>query len=166
MPLATLPIVFSFLSDALVALGRISSFLLAEELPEPYLINYNNKRAITVDADFAWETAAKLEDKFNVHSKRPKHRKAAKDEKSILPTKAAEAEGSVESHEATEQPFVLENLSLEIDRGSFVAIVGRVGSGKVILHTSWLAGETLMCREEFSVTSAHRRDAEDKRRGT
>lgn len=161
MPLATLPIVFSFLSDALVALGRISSFLLAEELPEPYPINYTNKRAITVDADFAWETAAKLEDKFNVHSKKHKHRKAAKDEKSVLPTKA---EGSVESHEAKEQPFVLKNLALEIDRGSFVAIVGRVGSGKVSLRTSCLVNEIPTFWEEFFVASAHRRDAEDKRR--
>ncbi|KAF9500249.1 multidrug resistance-associated ABC transporter [Pleurotus eryngii] len=149
MPLATLPIVFSFLSDALVALSRISSFLLAEELPEPYQINYNNKRAITVDADFAWETAAKLEDKFNVHSKKHKHRKEAKDEKSILPTKAAEAEGSVESHEAKEQPFVLKNLSLEIDKGSFVAIVGRVGSGKSSLLQA-LIGEMRKTRGEVN----------------
>ncbi|KAH9476201.1 ABC-type transporter cicA [Psilocybe cubensis] len=55
-PLIFFPFVFSALSDALVALGRIGTFLTSEDLPEPYPIDSDAKAAIEVDGDFAWET--------------------------------------------------------------------------------------------------------------
>lgn len=56
MPLIFFPFVLSSLSDALVALGRISSFLTAEELPEPHKIVQGRECAVEVDGDFTWET--------------------------------------------------------------------------------------------------------------
>ncbi|PPQ81812.1 hypothetical protein CVT25_013648 [Psilocybe cyanescens] len=55
-PLIFFPFVFSALSDALVALGRIGTFLTSEDLPEPYPIDADSKAAVEVDGDFAWET--------------------------------------------------------------------------------------------------------------
>ncbi|KAF8882127.1 P-loop containing nucleoside triphosphate hydrolase protein [Infundibulicybe gibba] len=95
-PLIFFPFVLSSLSDALVALGRISKFLTAEELADPYLIDYESKPAVEVDGAFAWETEGKLEE--------PKFSKG--------------------------KPFELNNLKLSVEKGAFVAIVGRVGSGK------------------------------------
>ena len=47
----------------------------------------------------------------------------------MLPTTAtAESEKKVDT---PEKPFELKGLNLKIPKGSFVAIVGRVGSGKV-----------------------------------
>ncbi|KAF4584938.1 hypothetical protein EYR40_001764 [Pleurotus pulmonarius] len=153
MPLLTLPIALSFLSDALVALGRISGFLLAEELPEMYRISYSNKRAISVDADFTWETVAKLSKdmKRDNLEKHDLSAKSEKDGKGILPIDVTEIQGSADSGsdlcETKEQPFELTNLSLEIERGAFVAIVGRVGSGKSSLLQA-LIGEMRKTRGE------------------
>ncbi|KAL4258198.1 ATP-binding cassette transporter C, partial [Pleurotus pulmonarius] len=153
MPLLTLPIALSFLSDALVALGRISGFLLAEELPEMYRISYSNKRAISVDADFTWETVAKLSKdmKRDNLEKHDLSAKSEKDGKGILPIDVTEIQGSADSGsdlcETKEQPFELTNLSLEIERGAFVSIVGRVGSGKSSLLQA-LIGEMRKTRGE------------------
>lgn len=47
------------MADAAVALRRISSFLTAEELAEPYKVDPNSKFAIEVEGSFQWETAYK-----------------------------------------------------------------------------------------------------------
>lgn len=153
----------SAFSDALVALRRISAFLTAEELAEPYLIEYGDdmKDAVRVDGSFVWETAGRLEEpKFagvggggpggkgakgtdkggnKAKEQAKKNRKAEKDGE-LLPTTApasVEGEGStVEGDEAKkkedeEKPFELKNLKFSVPKGAFVAIVGRVGCGKV-----------------------------------
>ncbi|KAJ7630119.1 multidrug resistance-associated ABC transporter [Mycena polygramma] len=150
-PLIFLPFVLSALSDALVALKRIGAFLTAEELPEPYPIDGELKSAVRVNASFSWETAGKLDEpKFAGGNKKAqqlkakaekakaeKEKKAKKEE--VLPT-ASEKEkdtDTVPSGAATpreeEKPFELKNLRFDVPKGSFVAIVGRVGSGKVRL---------------------------------
>ncbi|TFK36264.1 cadmium ion transporter [Crucibulum laeve] len=56
-PMIFLPFVLSSLSDALVALERIKTFLTAEELAEPYKIRQDETGpAVDIDGDFAWET--------------------------------------------------------------------------------------------------------------
>ncbi|KAF9466028.1 multidrug resistance-associated ABC transporter [Collybia nuda] len=158
-PLIFFPFVLSSLSDALVALGRISKFLTSEELAEPYAIEYEHKTAIRVDGDFAWETAGKLEEpKFSGNGKGVS--KAAK-QKSKVEKKAVEAPvlpmtvGDVadssgeekEKEKEEEKPFELNNLKLNVVKGSFVAIVGRVGSGKSSLLQA-LIGEMRRVRGE------------------
>ena len=147
--------VFLSLADASVALGRISSFLTAEELAEPYKIDPTSEHAIEVDGSFQWETAYKANiggPKFDTgkgkHSGH--HGKSAKDEKkdekvstkparkgrffkrgkkgSVLPTDSKE---KAQEKKDEDKPFELADLKLRIHKGSFVAIVGRVGSGKV-----------------------------------
>lgn len=136
------PIVLSSLADALVALGRISKFLTAEELAEPYHVDYTRKNAVEVDGDFTWETATKLEDgKFDVtvgdgKGPRPNNESERENlEGPGLPTTAAEGLVSqspqIDAGAEREKPFEMKDLKLSIPKGAFVAIVGRVGSGKV-----------------------------------
>ncbi|KAF7321107.1 Multidrug resistance-associated ABC transporter protein [Mycena chlorophos] len=147
MPLAFIPFVLSALSDALVAFKRIGAFLTAEELPEAYLIEGTQKNAIDVDATFVWETVGKLDGpKFGGPGAKGKkaaggNKKkdaAAKKKKAatgtVLPTTATAstsvpASGAITPAEE-EKPFELPRLKMHIPRGAFVAIVGRVGSGK------------------------------------
>ena len=139
----------SFCVDALVALGRIGKFLTAEDLEEPYAIDEEMKWAVKANATFAWETVGKPAaipgGKFGMGDKGKKDdaakkenggkkKKGKKGEKDgpIHPTNTSEASGSGENPEKKpdEKPFELRDLELNVPRGSFVAIVGRVGSGK------------------------------------
>ncbi|TFK67200.1 multidrug resistance-associated ABC transporter [Pluteus cervinus] len=147
-PLIFLPFVLAAISDALVALGRISKFLLAEEMSEIYSIDYDRKFAVDVDGDFTWETVGRLEEpKFTGGHGGPKNggkrgkpnKKGKKLKDGELPTSSKDiAEGSDSpgsrtpggSEKEEEKPFELKNLKFSVPRGSFVAIVGRVGSGK------------------------------------
>ncbi|KAJ7123757.1 multidrug resistance-associated ABC transporter [Mycena epipterygia] len=137
-PLIFFPFVLSALSDALVALGRIGKFLTAEELPEPYPIDYELKNAVNVDASFTWETAGKLEEpKFGPGAggggaRKGKAKGKAKGKKgAVLPTAAdSNAPSGTATPVEDEKPFELQNLKFSVPKGAFVAIVGRVGSGK------------------------------------
>lgn len=126
------------MADALVALRRISKFLVAEELAEPYLIESDSKYALTVDGTFTWESVHSQGSKFE-------HEKTAKSSKSppkgLLPTSNKDDDTEKTDLESTvleDQPFQLNNLHMSIQRGAFVAIVGRVGSGKVSRRTCLL----------------------------
>ena len=137
MPLTFLPLVLSSLSDALVALGRISQFLISEDLPEPYLIDKDLHVAVQVDGDFVWETVLATtgdvggeKGKF-LHG--DKGKKPLKGETTPLPVTTAdlEKENLKDVKNDQETPFELKNLKMSVPKGSFVGIVGRVGSGKV-----------------------------------
>ena len=62
------------MADAAVATRRISQFLTAEELAEPYKVDPNNEFAVDVDGSFQWETAYK----DSPTSTKPKKAKKAK----------------------------------------------------------------------------------------
>ena len=139
MPLTFLPLALSSLSDALVALGRISQFLTSEDLPEPYPIDNNLPVAMQVDADFVWETVlAGGDEKKGKFANGGGDKKPTKGERS-LPMTTADSEkdglkGDVMKKDQ-ETPFELKNLKLSVPKGAFVGIVGRVGSGKVSLFS-------------------------------
>ena len=129
----------SQLSDAFVAFGRISKFLQSEELQEPYLLDYGMKHAVKVDGDFTWEIAGKVEgNRFSGKGGKkrlsakptPEKKKSSKSKEPMLPTVAPKVEEN-EKGEEEEKPFELRDLKFSVPKGSFVAIVGRVGSGKV-----------------------------------
>ncbi|KAI0700341.1 multidrug resistance-associated ABC transporter [Cytidiella melzeri] len=139
-PLAFFPLVVANCADAAVALGRIGTFLTAEELAEPYVIYKDSKYAIDVDGDFQWETTSKAAmagSKFHHKKgeaaggkgKGPEKKSGKKDAEPVLPTSAPTATEE-KKIDKEEKPFELKGLNLKIPKGSFVAIVGRVGSGK------------------------------------
>ena len=59
VPLIMFPLVLASLSDATVAIRRISNFLTAEEIDKPYAIDTESEFVIDVDGDFTWETSSK-----------------------------------------------------------------------------------------------------------
>ncbi|KAH9919495.1 multidrug resistance-associated ABC transporter [Epithele typhae] len=180
LPLTLLPLVLASVTDALVALGRISKFLRAEELEVPYLVDNDAADAIAVDGDFTWETVRKASDespKFGhgrsgqrsgkgsrksspsrADKRKEKEKRKGKGKDSVLPTVTDGTEGEVEKGKKAEEekPFALNALKLNIPKGSFVAIVGRVGSGKSSLLQA-LIGEMRKNRGDcvFSSTAAY-----------
>lgn len=149
------PAVITVIADSLVALSRISKFLTAEELAEPYELSPNSDYAIDVEGDFKWETTHKpgsytpnprrktkstqegaRKPKPNSGINRVFHRRKQGAEQT-LPTNVT---GSVYPNEKDnekrsqdseiEKPFELTNIKMQVPKGAFVAVVGRVGSGK------------------------------------
>ena len=125
------PIVFSACSDAYVALGRIGAFLTAEELGEPYAIEPESNFAVSVQGDFVWEVEETGRGEEGVPEK-GKEKKDKKDKEVVaLPTRTTdEGPKDVEEGEKQEKPFELRDMRFRVPKGAFVAIVGRVGSGK------------------------------------
>lgn len=192
MPLAVLPLVLAALADALVALGRISTFLRAEELAIPYTIDPSSTLALNVDGDFTWEAAKKgdtnakfLRDDKKEGDKEKTGESQAEEEKGdgpILPTSDLPKNDEKEPEEnkaEDEKPFELKDLNLQIPKGAFVAIVGPVASGKVrclviVAACSLTRSRVLFCRRssarcgrrEASVSFPPQRRTCRRRRGS
>ena len=168
-----LPIVLSSLSSALVAVNRISRFLTAEELADPYLIDESLEAAVIVDGDFTWEKTDSRVDQGAEQEKwvasetdKGKEKQAKKDE-TLLPTATAEVLESPPGEELDNddsKPFELKNLKISVPKGSFVAIIGQVGSGKVIVMTNHDVSR-LRHVSEFCSSVLDWRDASDEGRG-
>src|SRR5258706_12005185 len=154
-----IPLVFSVCSDAYVSLGRIGGFLLAEEQEATFTIKQDAEYAVDIEGDFTWEvvdptkggnaTSAKG---IMAQAKEAGRRQPQKDKKdkkvdkegtkAQSGTNSPLASGSgvgnsgvvtptVQEEETDHsKPFTLEELNLKIPQGSFVAISGRIGSGK------------------------------------
>lgn len=159
-PLLLFPLVLSALADALVSFGRLGKFLTAEELKESYHIDASQSLALYLDGNFAWETVLKLDDtpekplsqkeeieKLREEAERNKAaKKRAKEGRrqgrlAELDEKMDVDQGELPTHtddlapEAQaipdEIPFALTGMHMEIQKGTFVAIVGPIGCGKV-----------------------------------
>ena len=149
-PLMNLPRALSSIPDALNALGRLSKVFHAP-LMQGTAINIDAAQApalVVADAVFQWELAAKPEPEKD-KKKKGKGGGGGK-EKSDAP--AAEGEARV--------PFSVQVAEMVVPRGSLVAIVGPVGSGKVRSVVRVLACTVLMVSfaVEF-VAGANWRDA-------
>ncbi|KAF8500114.1 multidrug resistance-associated ABC transporter [Gautieria morchelliformis] len=151
MPLIFIPFVFSLCSDAYVALGRIGAFLTAEEISEPYTVEPESKYAVQVDGDFAWEAtlpekgAPKGKGKKARQQNRSKATRKGASQSTALPTTRPANEDKEERQD--DKPFELLGMKVKVPKGSFVAIVGRVGSGKSSLLQAMI-GEMRKTRGE------------------
>lgn len=176
MPLLFLPLAFSALSSAMIALKRMSKFLAAEELADPYLLSPHAEAAVSIDGDFSWEAVRKPlseadkkkeEEKKNLEEKEKKDKNKTKkvekkDKDAKKPPTTADASGKDKiTPDVEETPFELNNLQFSVPRGSFVAIVGRIGSGKVWLCSIVRGGEQLTLNSELPPSSLDRRDEEN-----
>ncbi|KAG6873111.1 hypothetical protein C0995_002774 [Termitomyces sp. Mi166 len=143
------------LADLLVALTRISKFLSAEELGDLYSLDESLPTAVDIDGNFVWETAGKIpiDDKSgkNKNATKEQAKRNKRRDLDTLPTNTDELDTTQEKGHEEEKPFELKNLKLRVPKGSFVAIVGQVGSGKVVLggtvayvpQTAWIRNATL-----------------------
>jgi ATP-binding cassette, subfamily C (CFTR/MRP), member 1 len=160
-----LPMALSFLAPTMVALKRVGTFLTAEELSHPYLVDGSEERkeAIVVDGDFTWEAVKgeeaeqeeetdpmrkrikEMEKKEREKEERKRKRKEEKEAKKkrkegkedVLPTTVEEKKEENKDEKPKEEPFVLKGLKMSVPKGAFVGIIGRVGSGKVSLISSF-----------------------------
>ena len=142
--------VLSSLADAIVSVARIRKFLLAEELSETPRIDPSQGMAVLLDGDFEWEVVRGVEGAPEQQQKEDdrgkplmEDRKKKKDKarrqkgetstasEDVLPVTVESAISEDVPSAVEEKPFDLKGLRLEIPKGAFVAIVGRVGSGKV-----------------------------------
>lgn len=129
LPLNFLPMVIGQCIDAYVSLGRIESYLLAEDDTAKREVDPGLADAMVLEnASFTWETVGRSEE-----DQKPGESSGSDDKK--LDEKAALTE--------QQTPFQLENLNLAISRDELVAIVGSVGCGKTSLLAA-LAGEMRM----------------------
>lgn len=147
-PLRILPMAFTALTDAHVAVVRISKCLLAEELPRELQIDTNAEHAVKVEGDFTFETAGgppkfdatKIQrgrdrkGEKEAHIAREKKIKEARERKRKgLPPLPTEDKKEEDKDKDKEKPFHLTGIDLAIARGSLVVVVGRIGSGKSAL---------------------------------
>ena len=92
--------------------------------------------AVKVDGDFTWEVSGKvLGNKFSGKDGKKRPNTKPKLEKNkykgpVLPIVTPKMEEK-EKGDEEDKPFELRDLKFSVPKGSFVAIVGRVGSGKV-----------------------------------
>jgi ATP-binding cassette subfamily C (CFTR/MRP) protein 1 len=132
-PLTVFPFVLVSLAEARVAAARIAAFLGAEERQAPHAVDRASASAVAIDAEFAWEAAANAEGKAEEEkkpappSRRQFGRKAKRSEEPVLPTAQPEGEAAGET---AQRPFELKDVRLTVRKGDFVAIIGRIGSGK------------------------------------
>ncbi|KAI0085949.1 multidrug resistance-associated ABC transporter [Irpex rosettiformis] len=127
-PLDLFPNVFASATDAVVALQRISDFLQAEELGDSYVIDKTSKFAIDIEGDFVWDSAS---------SSNPDNASVENELSSISGDEKHKSDGEPCSEQHTE-PFALYGLDIKITQGTFVAVVGNVGSGKSSLLSAIL----------------------------
>ncbi|KZP34073.1 multidrug resistance-associated ABC transporter, partial [Athelia psychrophila] len=141
-PLVLFPLVLAAMADALVALPRVGSFLTAEELPDAYTLDPDAQGnvGVEVDGDFVWEAAEAAvvkskDDKPEAGKGKGKKAKGKGKDDPVLPVAVTDGEKEEdvvveEKVQQEEKPFELKNLKMKVPKGAFVAIVGRVGSGK------------------------------------
>ncbi|KAJ3061801.1 Multidrug resistance-associated protein 1 [Podochytrium sp. JEL0797] len=144
MPLWMIPNILNAWAEFNVALTRIESLLLANEIDEEYAITLppDSKNAIEiVDAEFNWTGPV-----YPKGTLPPAPPAAAKNGKPTIASAMASSakvfamNGAGASKSPANTDSLLKNISLRIPKGSLTAIVGSVGSGKSSLLNA-LIGE-------------------------
>ncbi|KAJ3535552.1 hypothetical protein NM688_g6963 [Phlebia brevispora] len=116
-PLMFMPRALSATTDARNALIRLTEIFKAPLMEgEPLTIDPSQEFALDVrDATFAWEESLAAKEAKEVAARKKKGKGPA-----IVDTKVAD----------DSPPFEMRNVNMQIPRGSLVAVVGAVGSGK------------------------------------
>ncbi|KAF9417723.1 hypothetical protein BGZ94_009881 [Podila epigama] len=119
IPLMILPSIWSDASHAYVSIGRVEEFLLSDDADPLPPIEPTHPFALSItDADFYWDRFAKQTTDAN----RDEPVSAEEEERGLL---LGEDNTSGQNDAA-----FLQDINLAVPRGSLVAVVGPVGSGK------------------------------------
>lgn len=122
--------------------------MIADELAGPHSVDLTSEHAVSMDADFTWEAIEKKSASKGQHNESD-------------PSPASEAKADTPPSIASEEIFELKGMRLEVSKGSFVAIVGKIGSGKVrdsLLFGVDMYNDSLL---ELTCSSDAWRDAQD-----
>ncbi|KAI9225298.1 MAG: P-loop containing nucleoside triphosphate hydrolase protein [Piptocephalis tieghemiana] len=149
VPLMMIPPVISFTTDARVACKRLEELMLAEELdPLPEIEPHRPYALELKNASFAWEVSlteeksSKPGSKPSSNSEKPGISASQASAPTLGPDSSSKAIPSTSVTPPPPPPFI-HQMNLQIERGSLVAIVGSVGSGKSSLLSA-LSGEMRM----------------------
>ncbi|CAJ0767228.1 7019_t:CDS:10, partial [Entrophospora sp. SA101] len=178
MPLMFIPIIMASIADALVALSRIQSLLLADELDSlPKIVESDDFAVRVTDGEFLWDTAPPPEDLATKKSAKRKRRFSRKvksnnnggdsngngnsdnGKKNDATLVVLNDDGTSNNIDQTLKPLIpkshLRNINLNIAKGKLVGVVGSVGSGKSSLLSA-LVGEMKRVKgeTEFSGSGA------------
>lgn len=119
-PLTYLPVCLGMAVDAWASMQRIQEYLLEEE-HEVFEVDPTLESAIHIeDATFTWE-------------KQVSNGSAPAAGNKISGKMETEKHGSSATLVDEEQPFSLNHVNMDIDRGQLIAVIGGVGSGKTSL---------------------------------
>lgn len=147
--------VFTAVSDAAVALGRIGVALRAEETPRKIEVDPREKYAISINGDFQYASATPPENgaqdrmsfrrvakgKKKTDKKDASKAKGGPDGSKVSTTGASEASGSAvgDSKKAeTGIPFALRDISLKVPRGTLSRFWGvALADGQDPLYVLW-----------------------------
>jgi len=114
--------------DLKVSLDRMGNFLTAEEIKTEYIkkneVDYPETAIKVKDGNFYWLTEE--EKRLKQKKEEGKQKGAGEEKKEIAQEEEAPAAPEISENEK----LILKDLNLEIKKGSFVAILGDVGSGK------------------------------------
>ncbi|KAL2917448.1 hypothetical protein HK105_203114 [Polyrhizophydium stewartii] len=130
-----------------VSYKRITEFLLAEEAKPDEATQLLPQDASTDSAalkisaaSFTWEEVRKNDDKSKSKSKRRifKKKKSKESQATLAENGSDKKDGDAESDKPA--PFALQDITLDIPRGSLVAVVGSVGSGKSSFLSALIGG--------------------------
>jgi len=128
--------------DLKVSLDRINKFLTAEEINTEYIkkneVDYPGTAVKVKDGNFYWLTEE--EKKLKEKKEEEKKNKGGEKKNEIIQQEGSNSEISSPTTENGGEKLILKDLNLDIKKGSFVAILGDVGSGKSSFLFS-LAGE-------------------------
>jgi len=121
-------------------LDRINKFLAAEEINTEYIkkneVDYPDVAVKVKNGNFYWLTEEEKKLKQKKEEEEEKQKQEGKEKKQEVPV----SEISSPASENEGEKLILKDINLEVKKGSFVAILGDVGSGKSSLLFS-LAGE-------------------------
>ncbi|KAG0086734.1 hypothetical protein BGZ92_007908 [Podila epicladia] len=125
VPFLILPACYSSAVDAYVAIGRLQKFLLTEDLKPTAVLDESLEEAIVIDhADFVWDsissttTATTNYSAVNLNTVNNRN------------TAATQAPATDDDGSSPSARVYLKDINLRITRGSLIAVVGPVGSGK------------------------------------
>ena len=129
-----LPILFNYFSMCKVSLHRLVSFLAEEELENYINRSFDKKMALTIkNARFLWDGKDNPDSKLKKSSKKKSSRKNLdkSDNKSDDESDYKSGDKLNGKLNQVKKPFELKDIELEVPKGSFLAIIGSVGSGKL-----------------------------------
>ncbi|XP_074603021.1 multidrug resistance-associated protein 1-like [Brevipalpus obovatus] len=139
-PLLSIPRFISSFITALVSIKRINIFLNQGDLEQYVQFESNTDNAIIVNAGyFRWESYG--------DGSTEKEVKSFEEPRIVLPLPG-------KKNRSENNEFYLKNISLRISEGSFVAIVGTVGSGKSSFLSA-LLGEMECIKGQVRISSTH-----------